>query len=384
MDAITHDELRELLGVATPPCVSIFLPTHRAGRETQADRIQLKNKLNDAEQQLERRGMRPTLARDLLQPTRELLEDDQFWMRSTEGLAIFIANGFQRIYRLPMEVDDLVVVNDRFHLKPLVPLLSGKMFYVLALSLNSVRVLECTPYGCQPVSLPEDVSLSFDDAVRTDERRNHLQWHSSITPSAASVGGVFHGQGAENQRNREEDLLFFCRQLDDGVQRVMKDPAAPVVIAAADSIWPFYRKASNIKNLHDTPVPGNPEHVADQQLLHQAREALSPTWHEELNALQERYGTAASRSLASNDVTQIVPAAREGRVDVLFVQEGATLWGELDADKNRVALHPEPQMEDVDLIDEAAVQTILTSGQVVVLPPEEVPGNRELAAIYRY
>ena len=47
-----------------------------------------------------------------------------------------------------MSFDELVVVSDNFHVKPLMPLLTGdNLFYVLALSQKEVRLIECTAYG---------------------------------------------------------------------------------------------------------------------------------------------------------------------------------------------------------------------------------------------
>jgi hypothetical protein len=46
----------------------------------------------------------------------------------------------------------LVIVSERFHVKPLLPLLSGDgRFYVLALSQNEIRLLQGTRYSVEQV-----------------------------------------------------------------------------------------------------------------------------------------------------------------------------------------------------------------------------------------
>jgi hypothetical protein len=384
MDVITHPQLKSLAEAGTPPCVSLFLPTHRAGRDTRQDPVHLKNLLKQAEERLEAGGMRATLARDLLEPARQLIDDYEFWQHSSDGLAIFVSNGFFRAYRIPVEVPDLAVVNDRFFLKPLIPILATKLFYIVAVSKNAVRLLECTKTTQREIKLPEDVALSFEDANRPEDHQDHLQWHSSHTPSPNSVGAVYHGQAGEQYRNQEEDLLFYLRQLDEGIRRVVKDADAPLLIAATDSISPFYRKASEHKNVYAQSIEGNPDHVRNEALHEKALELLQPQWKRELNELQEQFGSATARSLGSSDITEILPAASTGRVGTLFVPVQSSLWGHHDPESNRVEVRGEPHEGDQDLIEEVAVQTLLTNGQVVVVEPDQVPGNRELAAIYRY
>ena len=52
MDILTRAELEQLMRKEQPGCVSIYLPTHRTGVETQQDPIRLKNLLREAEKQL--------------------------------------------------------------------------------------------------------------------------------------------------------------------------------------------------------------------------------------------------------------------------------------------------------------------------------------------
>ena len=50
-----------------------------------------------------------------------------------------------QVYRLTLEFESLVVVGDRFHLKPLLSLFFGdRYFYLLALSQNQVRFFQAT------------------------------------------------------------------------------------------------------------------------------------------------------------------------------------------------------------------------------------------------
>ena len=385
MDVLTHASLRQLVEAGSPPCVSIYMPTHRTGRDLLQDPARLRDLLKDAHRQLEHLGLKSAKIDKILGEGRRMVEDEPFWQGSDQGLALFLSDGFFAHYRLPIEVDDFVYVNQHFYVRPLAPLLTDHLYYVLAVSLKAVRLIECHEHYCRVLSLPPDVATSIEQAILgEDEHQTHTLRHGGDASNVQSGGGAWHGQAQEIQQKEHEDTMFFLRQLDEGVRRVLKDQDSPVVLAGVDSLVPFYRKASSLRNLHPDAILGSPDHVASEDLADKARQILAPLWHKQLNQLQERYGAARGQGIAGAAVEEILPAAAEGRVDTLFVPQGVSVWGQIDPASGRVLVHGEPEPGDEDLIDTATAKTLLTSGRVVALLPEQIPGNRELAAIYRY
>ena len=57
MDILTKAELEQLMRKEQQWCVSIYMPTHRTGGETQQDPIRLKNLLGEAEKRLSDQGV---------------------------------------------------------------------------------------------------------------------------------------------------------------------------------------------------------------------------------------------------------------------------------------------------------------------------------------
>src|SRR5579885_2919292 len=99
MDLFTRDDLRGLLDNQHRPCVSFLMRTTRGGQNQ--DRLTWKNQLREAEQLLTGRGMRGSDAKHLLQPALDLLDDAQFWLDVSDGLAAFLAPEMFRSYRVP-------------------------------------------------------------------------------------------------------------------------------------------------------------------------------------------------------------------------------------------------------------------------------------------
>ncbi|MBD3883722.1 hypothetical protein IFO70_18320 [Phormidium tenue FACHB-886] len=176
MSFLSIEELKELVEQPQGLCVSIYMPTVQLGSETQQNSVRFKNLIRQAEAELEKHEVRSSEAGKFLQPALDLDEED-FWQHQNTGLALFISEGFFRFYRVPIDLIELVVVSDRFHLKPLIPLLSGDdRFYILTLGQRDVRLLEANRYGITREIEIEGLPKSMDEALQYDETsKGHLE-----------------------------------------------------------------------------------------------------------------------------------------------------------------------------------------------------------------
>jgi hypothetical protein len=382
VEHLTKDDLERLTEERAGPCVSIFMPTHRAGTETRQDPIRLKNLLSRAREQLVDGGLRSTEADGLLEPARELLEDEEFWRHQADGLALFLSpDSFQR-YRLPLPFDELVVViADRYHVKPLLPLLAEDgEFYVLALSQNDVRFLRATRHGVEEADLG-DAPRSLAEALKFDDPEKQLQFHTGTGGGAGGRPAVFHGH--DPQGDAKQDLLRFFRQVDAGVTEELKGRLAPLVLAGVDYLLPIYREASSYPHVLEGGIEGNPEGLRPEELRDRAWEVVEPQFAQARLEALDRYGQLAGTGQTSTDLAEVVAAAYYGRVETLFVAAGSRRWGSFDPGSGTVHEHGEPEAGDGDLLDFAAVQTFLNGGTVHVLDPDEMPAG-EVAAVFRY
>jgi hypothetical protein len=87
---------------------------------------------------------------------------------------------------------------------------------------------------------------------------------------------------------------------------------------------------------------------------------------------------------ASGEIETVVLAAYNGQVEHLFVAVGVQCWGTFDPTTHAVHWHREEQAGDEDLLNLAAIYTLLNGGTVYAVAPEYVPDIRPLAAIFRY
>src|SRR5207244_3972280 len=135
-------DLDELLACNQHPCVSLYLPTHPAGREVRQDAIRLRKLLSTAAKRLAT-GRRGGAVDELLEPARKLVDDQEFWRYQDRGLALFLAPGFDRVHKLPVEVDEALAIGQHFRIKPLLSLLDqAGPFRVLTVSAGRTRLYQ--------------------------------------------------------------------------------------------------------------------------------------------------------------------------------------------------------------------------------------------------
>lgn len=391
MAVLSQAELRTLLEQQAGPCVSLFLPTHRKGPETRQDPIRLKNLLGQAEEQLLERGMRPEAARSILDPARQLLDDALFWQHQSDGLALFCAPDMFRDYRLPLEFAELVVIADRFHIKPLLTnFTSDGRFYILALSQNAVRFLHATRYSVEVIEL-ENVPKNIDEALQYDDPEKQPQFFTGMPGANVKGGGAGSGRGqmiaysTGPEAFENNDLIRYFHRVDKGLMdEVLRNEQAPLVLAGVEHLLPIYKQATAYQNVLDDWVTGNPDTLPPEALHAQAWAVVEPYFRQAQLTAAEQYGNATGQGLASSDIAAIVPAAYNGRIQHLFVALGQQQWGTFDPATNRVHLEQAASPTNEDLLDFAAVHTLLNSGTVFAVPADEVPAQGSIAAVLRY
>ncbi len=386
MEIVARSDIEDLLKKHKVPCVSIFMPTHRAGRETQEDPIRLKNLLRDADHLLIARGLRAPEAKDLLKPAQNLLQDGFFWRYQGDGLAMFISAEFFRWYRLPIRFDEVLAVAEHFHIKPLLSLLSGDgLFYILALSQNEVRLLLNTHFSTSEIDL-KGVPENLAEALKFDDPERQLQFHTGTAERPGRRGeraAVFHGHGVGTDDTKDRILRYF-REVDRGLHNWFKDERAPLMLAATDYLMPIYREANTYPNLVDEGISGNPEELSAKELHDQAWKIIQPYFLSAQEGALKKYGQLAGTERVSKNLKKIVPAAHQGRIDTVFVGLGLQWWGAFDPASGSVEIHDRMRPGDQDLLDFIAVQTFLQGGTVYVVEPEKIPEEKSVVAILRY
>ena len=378
----TKEELKKLVEAERGVVVSLYLPTHEAGPDTRENAIRFKNRVQAATARLSERGYDNRAIDGLLGSAQALINDNKFWQHQRKGLAIFLSAENQFQYRLPIEPEELSVVAERFHLKPLLPLLTDDgRFYILAVTLNQVRLLEATRYSVSEVPL-EDAPSSMAEALRYDDDLEPTL--RAYATGGSSDGTPLQAQGAEED-DRNTRIRRFFTLLDNSIRKFLEPQGAriPLVFVGNVTDFPIYQKANHYSGLLDTFVDANPEVQSDEAIHARAWELVAPQFGErrdrDAEVFLETQGADPARAAAK--LNDILPAAYDKRIETLFVPLYEHRWGRFDPETRTAYSDDE---SGYDLYDLAAVHTLLNGGAVYAVEPKEVPGNGEVAAVYRF
>ncbi len=382
MNILNIEELKTLIGDHSEWCISVFMPTHRSGRETEQDPIRYRNLLREVEGRLQTKGLRTPDIRKLLDPAQQLLQDPVLWRHQSDGLALFISPEETRYYQIPISLEELVVISKRFHLKPLLPLItSDTHFYILALSQNQVKLLEGTRDTVDEIHL-ENMPKSMAEAFQFEREGQHLQFHTRTSTGTGQRSAVFHGHDiSDEEKNR---ILLWFHRVDDELKSLLAGERSPLVLAGVEYLFPLYKEANSYSNLLEEGIKGNPDELKPDELHAQAWPIVQQTLLVQREKAAGQYKQLSSSGQTTNDIKEAVLAACHGRVDTLFAAIGVQIWGAFYPDQNTVEVHPNAKPGDEDLLDLAAIQTILNGGLVYSVDQKQMPDTTAVAAVFRY
>ncbi len=384
MDLINLTTLEHKLSSHPEWALSIYMPTHRAGRETQKGPIRFKNLLTKAEEQLKAQGMRTPDVHNILQPARDLLEGSGFWQHQSDGLAMFLSPEFFQVYRLPLRFEELMVLSNHFYIKPLLPLFSNDgHFYILALSQNEVRLLEGTRYSVDEVDVEENLP-NLAEAMKFLNFTQHLQFYTGTSTKTNTGGAIPTYHGHDPSDKDEIRLVEWFHKIDDVLPEAIPNRQTPIILAGVEYLFPLFKKASSFNNILAEGVEGNPEELRAEEIHAKAWPLIEPLFMKTQEEAFTRYKNLTNTDQITTDLEQTFLAAYQGRVETLFTVEDYQVWGSYDATTNKVHIHKDFSSGDEDLLNLISINTLKNGGTVFVVNPAQMPAASPQAAILRF
>ncbi|HWA83890.1 MAG TPA: hypothetical protein VG820_10670 [Fimbriimonadaceae bacterium] len=379
---ITRSHVAALASGKDQPAVSIYIPTSRTGVDVLQGHIRLKNFLVAAEERLVEKGMRRTLAKQLLAPAAELVDDVDFWNDRLDAVAIFIGPNSFQAFHLPFPTPAELQVGAANLITPLLPVLTKQWdFHILALDKNHVRLVACHGEKAAEVAVRE-MPVSLEAFVATEHPEKLVGLHSA--GSAGRAGSVI-AHGMEDKSALDKDRTHrFSLAIEHAVHRYLGKSPDPLVLAGTADFQQAYREVNKTPSLLATGIVCSPKTLEPKELL----ELATPTIKEEADRDRmraiDRYREMAGTGLTSQQIEEILAASCQGRVDVLLAPIESEVWGTFDGETGKAVLHADPTAGDEDLVNQAAIATIRNRGTAYTIRPEELPLNGPAAAIFRY
>lgn len=374
---LSYEMLRELGQRCGGRRVSVAMPTHLRGPQTQQDPVRLSGLLRQVEAELAEE-LGASRAVRLLRPAHELADDASFWKHCDRGLVLLLDTRGLAAFKVPRPLQPVAWVGERFRTTPLLPLVEPDRFRVLAVSQHDVTLLEGDRRGLEP--LPQgDLPRALEDVVGHDLERGSLQFHTGGPGGRA----VFHGQGEGND-DHDHERIEFLRRVTDVVKRRLGTSTEPLVLAAVERTVADLRRLGAGLPLTPDAVLGNPGDLGLSELHAAAWTCAEPELRRPANELRARIDERLGTPLASIDLREILHAARWGRVDALVVAGDEPQWGTCDTTCEHIELHEAHQRGDFDLVDLTVAHALAYGADVFMAPAGALPEDARVGAVFRF
>ena len=381
---ISKKEFEALASKRSSHSVSIYVPMYKTGKEQNEHLAQanFRRCINEAHRDLVKYALDEEEINNYLKPITNLISEVDLWRNPADGLAVFLNKDGLNYYLLPMAFEAHTYVADHFYLKPLLPLYHNDgVYYLLELSGDYVKLYKCSRYSCKELSIEDIVPDQLEKAVGFDYKSKMLQFRSGHATHGA---GSFHGHG-EGKDDRDEEMMAFFRAIDKGINQLISDKKAPLVLACSAPLHAMYKEANSYPNLFEKYLGGDPEFRDKKKMHQQSWELIKEHFQEirksKLNLFTELYHT----SKISYTPSEIIPAALKGKIDTLFIRKGPDLFGLYNKENDTVRFDESKKLTNVSLLNFAAMHTFMQKGRVYELDPNDMPVQEQpLNAIFRY
>lgn len=370
----------DLLLTNESSCISLYQSTHRHGPKNQQDLIRYKNLMQTIEKSLSEKFDKKTI-KSRMKPFYEFQEDRAFWEHAGEGLAIFASENQCIVYRLQRPVEELAIVADSFHIKPLIRIFqSADRYHLLGLNRKEFALFEGTRYQIEQVELAPEVNRTMEEALGDDYEEKLVTTGGSGPRGQA----MFHGFGSKKDVIDKVTEKFFRVVDKEVLDHYSRPMELPVYLVALDEHHTFFQKMSKNPHLQKEGVKVDYTSMGLTELREATWEVLEPIYVDKTRRLVDQFETARSKDEGSDDIAQVARAATESRISQVLIESDRIYSGRVDLDSGELkeANLDHPEIDDV--LDDIAELVFKQRGEVVVLPKERMPSDTGVAAIYRY
>ena len=354
-------KLKMLKNVISESCVSIILNTHRTKPDNQKDALLLKNLIKEAEERLfadeDKRNTQ------LLVQKLQTLESQIDHNYNLESLILYVNEDIAEYVRLPIAVEDRVVIDHTFATRDLVRSLHLESnYYVLVLSQQKTRLIE-----------------AFNDKVVCEIEEpfpiENTQFYSTS------------GIKLSNASKQTNLIGEFFNRIDKEVNNIRKNNPLPVLICTEESNYHEYLKIADKKDsIFETYLNKNRVDEKAHAIVTEAWKIVKDFTVEKNNARIAELKNAVGTGKFLSDVNDIWKAIMEGRIQTLFIEQGLFQPAILEANVIRKVADEDRDKKEVidDIYDEMIEMNMDYGGDVVFLPKGELDNFNGFGAITRY
>lgn len=353
--------IKELKDIRSENCISIIITTHRTKPDYLKDPLHLKNMIKEVETRLIADIGRKDASK-LLERV-NVLANSIDHSQNLESLVLFVNEDIAEYARLPIKVEDRVVIDETFATRDLIRAMHLEThYYILVLSQEKIRLIEAmNGKAVKEVGKPFPIE--------------NTQFFSK-------------NRAANALASRQTNLIAeFFNQADKDVNALRKTNPLPVFICGLEENKNQYFKIADFKNtLFDVYLNKNKINDSVHSIVEESWAVVKDYMVEKNNRRKEELKKAVGENKFLSDTNEIWKAISEGRIQTLFIQQG--LFQPAVMKGGEIEYVSDDRRNDTGVIDDIYDEMIEANmdfgGDVVFLPKGELDKFNGFGAITRY
>lgn len=337
------EQFKKLKDIYADTCITVLLNTHRTKPDNLQDPINLKNLVKQVEERLaDHNDVRRVRA--LMAKLNEVVDsiDHNY---NLDSLAIFVNDDIAEFVRMPIPVEDRVLIDHTFGTRDLVRNMHQTAnYYMLVISRDGARLIEASRD-----KVVEEIGGTFP----------------------MKNGTLYTTDKAQASTDKSDNLVReFFNRVDKAVQEVYAKHPLPVLVVTEERNFHFYREIADKKSIILGHLNRNRNDEKAHHIVVDAWPIVEDINNKEIQASKSELMQAVGQQKFLSDISEIWRAVNEGRGDKLFVQQGYFQPAVVSEDGNVTLLSAEEahskQAID-DIIDEIIEIQYQFGGTVVFL-----------------
>lgn len=349
-----NSTLKKIKDIQSDCCVTIILRTHCTPPGNEKDTIELKNLVKEAGEEVAAKCSKE-VAHKIVSKL-NILSSQIDYRQNLEGLALFVNGNFAEFIRIPIKVDNKVIIGKRFSTRDLIRAFEEELvYYILVLSHDKARLIE-----------------AVGDKELTEIKDGFPQENTFPAQDA---------KGKTSELENGSDIDFF-NTLDKQLNELQKGVNLPVFICAEESTYADYLKVADRKKTIAAVINGNVENENGQNIVDKTW-PTAKKWREEKNLarLSELDAAIGAKNFLT-DFTEIWRAIKEGRGRTLFVKQDYYQPAKLE--NNVIKPVSEEKANVKDIIGEMIEKNLEFDGDTVFIDGDQLDPYDGLVLVTRY
>lgn len=342
-------------------CVTIVIPTHRIGPDSEMDPIELKKAISEAEMKLH--GM---LEKRQVWPIAENMREAESTVdhrHNLDSLILYANEYFSAVVKVPMEIERRVFEGSEFDLRPLYKARQqNQSYYILTVSKQLIRLAEARNDKVLTEYDNEDFPFVLNRFYEVRPEKRHVDaWVDNM----------------EKEFYNDADKVF---------QKYWKENPLPVVLFGDIKSVSYYEEVMDGHYPLIGRIHGNYDKAAAHVLIESAAKEVQNYRENSNRAYLAEIDNAVSGGLLTTDIKDMFSFAEHGRAEKLFLDwnfspEGRITWNDIEKFNNSAY---QKELTPADLLSVLIADVAGNGGEVVFMDRGRLDQYGGIALVRRF